>query len=67
MPLPSPRSDESKSDFISRFMKNDEANRKFPEQKQRLAVGYSTFRNKASVGYEPFLERLKAASKWKRK
>ena len=39
-----PRKDESKKDFISRFMK--ETKKEYPDYKQRLAVAYSYWENK---------------------
>ena len=44
MPLPTPRTGESRDDFVSRFMSNEQAKRDFPEQEQRLAVAFSTWR-----------------------
>jgi len=45
MPLPTPRGDESEQDFVSRFMGNDQAISDFPDEKQRAAVAYSTYRD----------------------
>jgi hypothetical protein len=45
MPLPIPSADESEQDFVSRFMGNEEAVAKFPEETQRSAVAYSTYRD----------------------
>jgi hypothetical protein len=45
MPLPTPRGDESEQDFISRFMGNDEAISDFPDESQRAAVAYRTYRD----------------------
>lgn len=45
MPLPTPRGDESEQDFIGRFMGNDQAISDFPDEKQRAAVAYSTYRD----------------------
>ena len=38
MPLPSPRKNEKKTDFMSRCMGNDTANSDFPDSSQRAAV-----------------------------
>jgi hypothetical protein len=45
MPLPTPRGDESEQDFVSRFMGNDQAVADFPDETQRAAVAYSTYRD----------------------
>lgn len=52
MPLPKPKKDETKENFISRFMSNDTMKREFPDVKQRVAVAFSVWRNykKSSKG-----------------
>lgn len=45
--MPTPRSDESESDFISRCMGDSEAMEDFPEPDQRLAFCYSKYREKS--------------------
>ena len=45
MPLPTPRGDESEQDFVSRFMGNDQAVSDFPDETQRAAVAYRTYRD----------------------
>jgi hypothetical protein len=45
MPLPIPSADESEKDFVSRFMGDDEAIGEFPDEQQRAAVAYSTYRD----------------------
>lgn len=45
MPLPTPKADESEQDFVSRFMGNDQAVADFPDEKQRAAVAYRTYRD----------------------
>ena len=45
MPLPTPRGDESEQDFVSRFMGNEQAISDFPDETQRAAVAYSTYRD----------------------
>lgn len=44
MPLPSPRSGESRQKFVSRCMGDSQARADFPEQSQRAAVCNSRFR-----------------------
>ena len=45
MPLPLPSADESEQDFVSRFMGDEQAISDFPDEKQRAAVAYSTYRD----------------------
>lgn len=49
--MPKPSKEESKQDYISRFMDSSEAKKDFPDYKQRLAVAYSMWnrRNKKKV------------------
>ena len=44
--MPKPKSDESESEYISRFMESEEARKDFPDQKQRAAVAYSMWRRR---------------------
>jgi signal peptide peptidase SppA len=46
MPLPSPRTDEERQNFLSRCMGNDTMKRDFPDQKQRAAVCFRQWRSK---------------------
>ncbi len=48
MPLPNPSKGETQSDFVSRFMSNDQMKKDYPESKQRLAVAYSQWRRRNS-------------------
>ena len=45
MPLPLPSADESEQDFVSRFMGDEQAVSDFPDEQQRAAVAYSTYRD----------------------
>ena len=45
MPLPVPSADESEQDFVSRFMGDEQAVSDFPDESQRSAVAYSTYRD----------------------
>jgi hypothetical protein len=45
MPLPTPKKGEKTKDFVGRFMGHTEANKTFPEAKQRTAVAYQTYRD----------------------
>ena len=45
MPLPTPRGDESEQDFVSRFMGNEQAVADFPDETQRAAAAYRTYRD----------------------
>jgi len=46
MPIPKPKKDESEDDFIERCMGNDTMNEDYPDNKQRLAVCFSQWKNK---------------------
>ena len=45
MPIPTPKKGEKSKDFVGRFMGNETAVADFPEQKQRAAVAYQTYRD----------------------
>jgi len=45
--MPKPNSKESEADYVARYMNSAEAKKKFPDEKQRLAVAYSEYRNKS--------------------
>ncbi len=49
MPLPLPRGDESEQEFVSRFMGDEEAVSKFPDETQRAAVAYQTYRDEEEM------------------
>ena len=42
--MPYPKKDESQSEYISRFMSSEEAQKSYPDQKQRVAVAYSIWK-----------------------
>lgn len=44
--MPRPKPEESKEDYIARFMKSAEAQSDYPDEKQRLAVAYSLYEHK---------------------
>lgn len=44
MPMPTPKKDESREDFVSRFMGDTIMIRDYPDEKQRSAVAYSQWR-----------------------
>ncbi len=44
--MPAPEKGEKLGDFVSRYMGSKEARKSFPDQKQRAAVAYSTYRRK---------------------
>jgi len=45
MPLPNPTNSESEDEFVARFMDDEQAKQDFPDNDQRLAVAYSTYRD----------------------
>ena len=49
MPLPLPDADESEQEFVSRFMGDEEAISKFPDETQRAAVAYKTYRDEEEM------------------
>lgn len=46
MPLPTPKENESKEDFIKRFMESNVAISEFPDVNQRYAVAIDKWKNK---------------------
>jgi len=44
--MPEPHKGEKLNTFVSRYMGSGEAQKSFPDQKQRAAVAYSEFRRK---------------------
>ena len=49
MPLPKPNKNETRDEFVSRFMSNETAKKDFPDKDQRLAVAYQTWRDSKKV------------------
>jgi hypothetical protein len=52
MPIPKPRKNETEKDFISRCMGNEVMNREYPDNKQRSAVCYSSWRKEHGKKYK---------------
>jgi len=50
MPIPKPRKDEEKDEFISRCMGDDVMVQEYPDRTQRIAVCYSSWRRRKDVG-----------------
>ncbi len=46
IPLPKPKPFEKQTEFISRCMGTDIMKKEYPDNKQRLAICYSQWRNK---------------------
>ena len=59
--MPYPRSDESKSDYISRFMESAEAQADFDDPKQRVAVAYSMYEKRNSPDDHPWPKAYKCS------
>jgi hypothetical protein len=62
MPIPKPKNNERKSEFITRCMENLKDKGEFPDSKQRLAVCYNQYEEKktqasivAQIGDEEIL------------
>lgn len=65
--MPKPKQDESKEDYVARFMSSEEAKRDYPDEKQRLAVAYSEYkRSKKSIEVEsnPFMVKAPISKFW---
>ena len=45
MPIPKPRTEEERDEFIARFMRDDEMREEYPDEDQRLAIAFDTWRN----------------------
>jgi len=45
MPLPNPTNSETEDEFVARFMDDETAKQDFPDNDQRLAVAYRTYRD----------------------
>jgi len=45
MPLPNPTNSENEDEFVARFMDDEQAKQDFPDNDQRLAIAYSTYRD----------------------
>jgi len=46
MPIPKPRENEGRNEFVSRCMSNDVMKREYPDAKQRVAICYAAWRKK---------------------
>jgi HK97 family phage prohead protease len=44
--MPRPSKGEDQDSFVQRYMSSEEAQRKYPDQKQRLAIAFSLYKNK---------------------
>ena len=50
--MPKPNKGEQKEDFLQRCMSSEEANKDYPDQKQRYAVCLSFWENKSKGSYK---------------
>ena len=50
--MPKPKTGEEKSEYVSRFMDDEAMKEKYPDEKQRAAVAYSEWDQKASKSIE---------------
>ena len=57
MPLPVPKKDESKKDFIDRCMADDVMNQEYPDNDQRYAICQTQWKEKQKNSATPFIER----------
>jgi len=63
MPIPTPRKGESQQEFISRCMGNPTMRKEFPDQKQRSAVCFSTWRRR-NKSFNDFHVRAPVSNAW---
>jgi len=49
MPIIKPKKNESEQEFVSRCMGDDMMNKDFKDQKQRVAVCYSQYKNRKTI------------------
>jgi hypothetical protein len=54
MPMPKPKPGDKEQDFVSRFMANPEMIKDYPDEKQRAAIAYQTFRGKSKMNQQLF-------------
>lgn len=50
MPMPTPNKEEERDAFISRFMSNERMKKEYPNNKQRIAVANSKWRESRRSG-----------------
>ncbi len=53
MPIPKPISGESENEFLKRIMADETMNREYPQQAQRAAIAYNTWRHHQSYAVMP--------------
>ena len=58
MPLPKPRSDEKKDEFLSRCMGDETMNSEYPDKDQRYAVCVSQFEGSIQEGSREIRRKL---------
>lgn len=58
MPLPTPIAEESREEFVARFMASEKARAEFPDRDQRLAVAFQKWGDKKKVGMKKSLKRI---------
>lgn len=56
MPIPKPKDNEKRKDFIKRFMSNKQMVKEYPNDKQRLAIANSTYDKQNKKGYNVDIE-----------
>jgi hypothetical protein len=42
--MPTPNKEETESEFVRRYMQSEESKKKYPDEKQRLAIAFSVYR-----------------------
>lgn len=62
--MPKPNKNESKEEYIARFMSSEEAKRSFPDEKQRSAVAYSEWKKHEKKETIPFMVKCPISRYW---
>jgi hypothetical protein len=62
--MPKVNPNESEADFTSRYMSSEEAKRKFPDEKQRLAVAHSEYQRRNKKDAEPVFIKAPITKFW---
>lgn len=63
MPILKRKQDEKKTDFISRFMSDEDMKKEYPDEKQRLAVAYSQIEKQNNLSLEELADKYEVPVK----
>lgn len=65
--MPNPKPNETRDEFVSRYMSSEEAKKDFPDEKQRLAVAFSKYREHQKKSKKEFDVILPVIKMWTEK